>query len=64
MTGEIRFFPVTGLGENGISYKIQCPCKPYKHFKTQRAIRREVYRVFKKNHIKIPYSQLEIHNSK
>ena len=61
-TGEIRFFPVTGLNDSGIAYKIQCPCKPYKHFKAQRAIRREIYKVFKTDKIKIPYNQLEIHS--
>lgn len=61
-TGEIRFFPVTGLNDSGIAYKIQCPCKPYKHFKAQRTIRREIYKVFKADKIKIPYNQLEIHS--
>ncbi|MBR1802214.1 mechanosensitive ion channel family protein [Candidatus Saccharibacteria bacterium] len=63
MTGEIKIFPVTGLNESSISYTIQCACKSYKHFAVQRAIRREVYKAFKANKIKIPYPQLEVHNS-
>ena len=63
MTGEIKIFPITSLAESSIEYTIQCPCKSYKHFAVQRAIRREVYKAFKANKIKIPYPQLEIHNS-
>jgi small conductance mechanosensitive channel len=62
MTGEIKIFPVTELGENGISYTVQCKCKSYKHFAVQRAIRLEIYKAFKANRIKIPYKQVEIHN--
>lgn len=62
MTGEIKIFPVTELGENGISYTIQCKCKSYKHFAVQRAIRLEIYKAFKANKINIPYHQVEIHN--
>ncbi|MDO4967422.1 MAG: mechanosensitive ion channel family protein [Candidatus Saccharibacteria bacterium] len=64
MTGEIKFFPVTGLEESGIKYRVQCPCKSYKHFAVQRAIRKEVYKEFKKNRIEIPYPQIEIHSNK
>ena len=63
-TGEIKIFPVTGLKKDGISYKLQCPCAPYKHFKAQRLIRKEIYKVFKENKIKIPYNQIEVHNSR
>lgn len=62
MTGEIKVFPVTELGENGITYTIQCKCKSYKHFAVQRAIRLEIYKAFKANKINIPYHQVEIHN--
>lgn len=63
MTGEIKIFPMTSLAESSIEYTIQCPCKSYKHFAVQRAIRHEVYKAFKANRIKIPYPQLEIHGS-
>ena len=63
MTGEIKIFPVTGLEDSGIKYKLQCACKPYKHFAVQRAIRKEIYKEFKKNNIKIPYPQVEIHQN-
>ena len=63
MTGEIKIFPMSDMEESAIKYTIQCPCKSYKHFAVQRAIRREVYKAFKANKIKIPYPQLEIHNS-
>lgn len=61
MTGEIRIYPMTDMEESAIKYTIQCPCKSYKHFAVQRAIRHEVYKAFKANKIKIPYPQLEIH---
>lgn len=63
MTGEIKIFPMSDLTENGITYTIQCKCKSYKHFAVQRAIRHEVYKAFKANKIKIPYKQVEIHNT-
>lgn len=63
MTGEIKIFPMSDLTENGVAYTIQCRCKSYKHFAVQRAIRHEVYKAFKANKIKIPYKQVEIHNT-
>lgn len=63
MTGEIRIYPVSDMEESAIKYTIQCPCKSYKHFAVQRAIRYEVYKAFKANKIKIPYKQIEIHTS-
>ena len=63
MTGEIRIYPMSDMEESAIKYTIQCPCKSYKHFAVQRAIRHEVYKAFKANKIKIPYKQIEIHNS-
>ena len=63
MTGEIKIFPMTDMEDSAIKYTLQCPCESYKHFAVQRAIRREVYKAFKANRIKIPYPQLEIHNS-
>lgn len=63
MTDEIKIFPSTEFGENGITYTIQCKCKSYKHFAVQRAIRHEIYKAFKANRIKIPYKQVEIHNN-
>ena len=63
MTDDIEILPVTDLAENGITYTIRCKCKSYKHFAVQRAIRYEVYKAFKANRIKIPYKQIELHNS-
>ena len=63
MTGEIKIYPMTDMADSAIKYTIQCPCKSYKHFAVQRAIRHEVYKAFKANKIKIPYPQLEIHNN-
>ena len=63
MTGEIRIYPMSDMEESCIKYTIQCPCKSYKHFAVQRAIRHEVYKAFKANKIKIPYKQIEIHTS-
>lgn len=63
MTGEIKIYPMSELKESSIAYTIQCPCKSYKHFAVQRAIRHEVYKAFKANKIKIPYPQIEVHGS-
>lgn len=63
MTGEIIIYPMSELGDSSITYTIQCPCKSYKHFAVQRAIRHEVYKAFKANKIKIPYPQVEVHGN-
>lgn len=63
MTGEIKLFTVSAFEDNGMTYRITCPCQPYKHFAVQRAIRREIVHEFRKNKIEIPYTQIEIHEN-
>ena len=60
MTGEIEIYPVTDLAESGVSYRINCPCKPYQHFGVQRAIRKEILREFKESKLTIPYPHIVV----
>lgn len=61
MEGEINVLGITDMDTNGITWRVNCLCKPYKHFAVQRAIRREILNEFKRSRIEIPYSQVTIH---
>lgn len=61
MAGEIKVLGITNLGQNGVTWRVNCPCLPYKHFAVQRAIRREILNEFKRNKIDIPFNQVTIH---
>lgn len=61
MEGEIKVLGITGMDANGVTWRVNCPCKPYKHFAVQRAIRREILNEFAKSKIEIPYNQVTIH---
>jgi len=62
--GEIKVLGITGLTENGVKWRIQCPCAPYKHFKMQRMLRRTILDEFATRKIEIPFKQVKIHNEK
>lgn len=62
--GEIKILGITGMTANGVKWRIQCPCAPYKHFKMQRALRRTILDEFAANKIEIPFNQVTIHSEK
>ncbi len=64
MEGEIKVLGITDMDANGVTWRVNCPCKPYKHFAVQRALRREILNEFAARKIEIPYNQVTIHNDK
>ncbi|MBQ3429966.1 mechanosensitive ion channel family protein [Candidatus Saccharibacteria bacterium] len=60
MTGEIHYYGSSELGDSGVKYRMTCPCKPYKHFKVQRELRKEVKRAFDEAKIEIPVLQIKL----
>ena len=64
MEGEIKILGITDMDNNGVTWRVNCPCKPYKHFAVQRALRREILEEFAARKIEIPYSQVTVHNAK
>lgn len=64
ITGEISIWGVDDLGDSAVVYKVVAPTVPMQHFAVQRKIRRAVKVRFDKEHIKIPYTQIEVHNGK
>ena len=61
MTGEIKYYGSSDFSDNGVKYRITCPCKPYQHFKVQRELRKEVKRIFDEEKIEIPVLQVKLH---
>ena len=61
MTGEIKVVGIMGMDANGVTWRVTCKCKPYKHFATQRALRRAILEEFAKSKIEIPYNQVQVH---
>ncbi len=64
ITGEITIWGVDDLGDSAVVYKVVAPTVPMQHFMVQRKIRKAVKVRFDKEHIKIPYTQIEVHNGK
>ena len=62
--GDITIWGVEELGDSAVVYKIVAPTVPMQHFMVQRKIRKAVKNRFDKEKIKIPYTQIEVHNGK
>lgn len=55
---------VQELSNSSVIYRIVVETKPMKHIETERFLRKEIKKEFNKNNIKIPYTQVEVHNGK
>ena len=62
--GDILLWGIQSLSESSVVYRISVPAKSMKHFETERYLRKEIRKYFKKNNIEIPYNQIEVHNGK
>ncbi len=62
--GDITIWGVEELGDSAIVYKVVAPTIPMQHFMVQRKIRKAIKTRFDKENIKIPYTQIEVHNGK
>ena len=55
---------VNDLAASSVIYRVAVETEPAKHFVTERFLRKEIKKAFDKSHIKIPYTQVEVHNGK
>lgn len=55
---------VNDLANSSVVYRVVVETEPAKHFATERFLRKEIKKAFDKEHIKIPYTQVEVHNGK
>ena len=63
-TKDIELWGVHDLAESGVIYRVAVETKPMKHIATERILRKEIKKAFDKVGIKIPYTQIEVHNGK
>ena len=63
-TKDIELWGVNELGDSGVVYRVAVETKPMKQFVTERFLRKEIKKEFDKAGIKIPYTQIEVHNGK
>ncbi len=64
LKGDVEVLGIDNLGEDAIIYRVTVLVESMKHFEVQRTLRKEITTAFKKAGIKIPYSQIEVHNAK
>ena len=63
-TKEPEILGVQELSNSSVVYRIVVETKPMKHIETERFLRKEIKKEFNKSKIKIPYTQIEVHNGK
>ena len=62
--GDLECWGVNELSDSSVVYRIVVATKPTKQFAVERFLRKEIKKEFDKNNIKIPYTQIEVHNGK
>lgn len=63
-TKEPEIWGVQELSDSSVIYRIVVETKATKHLETERFLRKEIKKEFDNNSIKIPYTQIEVHNGK
>ncbi len=63
-TKDPEVWGINDLGDSGVIYRIAVETQPMKQFVTERALRKEIKKAFDEAGIKIPYTQIEVHNGK
>lgn len=63
-TKELELWGVQQLADSSVVYRVVVETKPTKQFAVERYLRKEIKKEFDKNNIKIPYTQIEVHNGK
>ena len=63
-TKEPEVWGVNQLADSSVVYRVVVETEPMKHFATERFLRKEIKKEFDKSGIKIPYTQIEVHNGK
>lgn len=63
-TKEPEIWGVQELSDSSVIYRVVVETKSMKHLETERFLRKEIKKEFDKKNIKIPYTQIEVHNGK
>ena len=63
-TGDLELWGVSDLGSSGVSYKIAVETESMRQYGVERFLRKEIKMAFDEAEIKIPYTQIEVHNGK
>ena len=63
-TKDIEVWGVHELSDSAVVYRVVVETKPMKHIATERILRKEIKKAFDRVGIKIPYTQIEVHNGK
>ena len=61
---DLECWGVNDLSASSVVYRIVVETKPTKQFEVERFLRKEIKKEFDKAGIKIPYTQIEVHNGK
>ncbi len=62
--GQLQILGINELAESGVIYRIALEVNSMKQFEVERFLRKEIKEAFDKAKIKIPYTQIEVHNGK
>ena len=63
-TKDVEVWGVNDLSDSAVIYRVVVETKPMKHIVTERILRKEIKKAFDKAGVKIPYTQIEVHNGK
>lgn len=64
LKGEIEIWGVEDLDSSAVKIRLAVKTEVLQHFGVQRQIKKEVKKLLDKEGIKIPYTQIEVHNGK
>ena len=62
--GEVEVLGIEKLASSSVTFRVMVFTEPLKQFTVERKIRKEILKTFGKEKIKIPYTQIEVHNGK
>lgn len=64
LKGKVELLGIQELSSSSVKYRIVVPTVAMEHFSVERQIRKELKVKLDKEKIKIPYTQIEVHNGK
>ena len=62
--GDIQILGINELDDSSIVYRVTLEVKSMKQFETERFLRKKIIEKFEQKNIKIPVTQIEVHNGK
>lgn len=64
LKGKVELLGIQELSSSSVKYRIIAPTVAMEHFEVERKLRKAIKEKLDKEHIKIPYPQIEVHNGK